>query len=1432
MRAVTPSGGSIELGTLQTGPVIGITDYSRRATDDFGVTTIVERGFARTLSVRLAVPIDAVDQLQRDLAALRAQSVDWIADDAIESLQVEGFFKDFSIDLATPPISYCSLSIEGLTEDAVASATAPHGVAPNGQASTLRLLRPIDVTSANLTTSSVAETDHAEWSVGTSYALGARVIRAASHRIYESLVAGNIGNNPITAADKWLDTGPTNRWAMFDQAVGTVTSAAGSIAVTIAIGSVDAVALLDVVAATVRVRAGGYDRTLAVSGGTVSFLDLDGASGPVIVTISGPGTVSAGTLLVGDLIDLGVTEASPTAGITDFSRKTIDDFGAVTIVQRAWVKRMTAAALIRTDAIDAVASAVAAARARPCLWIGQAAMDTLTIYGFFKDFSIEAGETLSKLSLSIEGLSTAARVRTLEAALGIDDLIAAVAAAQSTADSAAAQIESAADDGVLDRKEKSSILVPRDATLEAVWSYLDAQGAIAGASVASARSTAAAARMAWQVYRNSLSPAWNNDTLDTAIVRATFVGKLNDYDFALDLLADALRQYAGTIASWGGVSGSGRPEDNSTRNDDGANMLFAPHDPAGWGFANGASLANLGTGRPLLANSARLAGGFHQVFWSSGRRIQVTPGDVLWFRHTAGRDSSVTSGTDNVRGGLLRFNSAGTQLADGTDIPGSAISASEITPGQYVTRYGKVTIPEGVAFVQTYSVRIGSSGGSFYVAEPFLNRFEPGATVTSTNVAAAITGQGFLATQDSVDLATRVTGTLPVVNADPGLQNSYITYDGLGGGDVGLQDEIYFGSAYLREVSGGSVASLGAFKTSIGTAAAVAGQGAFATLSSVSYGSSFLTGFGGLAPREDIVYGDGYLKETSGGPTATLANFKTSIGTAAAISGQAATATSSDFSVITGATKPANSATVGSRAGTNLFRSDGTTVMSQAEVRTVEGTASAISGQAPTATSSDFSVITGATKPANNATVGATWGSNLSGRPTWATDTITAGGVPVLQAGYIYRGNGDNTSNIYDFFPSTTGADRTSGATAAAIAGQQWAATNGTQALTDNRFVAAGANGFVNSALTSTLAGWQTVGWYSGGTNATGVIATGGRNLSGYFGRRNVAWVRWQKASGTLSTGEYFFGPSSRGFSGDTAELYRYGLPVKNGDRVYVSGRFAIHGGANAKVRVRLWSETGALITEADGYGTFADARLGGPTGVNGDGYAFVECFFAVPAGCAYATWGCYAFASGGQGDIYLFAADPVMSVIPAGQVAGVPYVPGSPDRAADATVENTAAAIAGQGALATLNAISLATQATGKIPDGRSLSGSNNFGIRALSAVGAITDYVSGGDPYISIAASTFYGDWGGSVTYPAANFGPVSYGDTFYIWRNVTNVDGAGSSYGCTPYASDILGAGKVYLGKITVRSSSGAGGTTGTRAGTVVTGTGGGSSGYNIP
>jgi hypothetical protein len=399
--------GTVDIGQTETGLTIGITDYSRRVTDDFGVTTVVPRGFSRQLSARLGVPSDDVDALQQLLAGLRATPATWVADDRFASLSVRGFYKDFSLDLAAGGLSYCTLTIEGLldSEDLDDTGADP---APEGQLSTLWLLQPETITDAVLTSSSVAEADHAEWSAGTVYPMGARVIKAATHRIYESTAAGNVGADPAGSSGKWLDVGPTNRWAMFDQALGTVTSAAGSIIVSLDVDAVSAVALLDVVAATVRVEAAGYDRTIAVGEGAVTFLDLPAGTSAILVTVTGAGTVSVGTLLAGPLVALGVTEASPTAGITDYSRKETDDFGEVTVVERAWAKRMSTRSLIRTAALDDAVSRITAVRTRPSLWIGEAGTDSLTIYGFFKDFSIEVGETVSKLSLTVEGLSKAA----------------------------------------------------------------------------------------------------------------------------------------------------------------------------------------------------------------------------------------------------------------------------------------------------------------------------------------------------------------------------------------------------------------------------------------------------------------------------------------------------------------------------------------------------------------------------------------------------------------------------------------------------------------------------------------------------------------------------------------------------------------------------------------------------------------------------------------------------------------------------------------------------------------------------------------------------------------------------------------------------------------------------------------------------------------
>lgn len=409
---VTTDTDTINLGTTASAPTIGITDYSRRVTDDFGVTTVVERGFSRRLSVRLSVPFERVDTIQRQLAALRATAATWVAGEGPQALTVRGFYKDFQVDVQSPPVSSVTLTVEGLAE----TTTAPDdGTDPAATgASTLRVLVPATIGDAQLASSSVPEDDAPTWVSGTTYPIGSKVIRA--HRVWENGAAA-AGDDPLTLDGKWLDTGPTNRWAALDQALGTATTRMGSIVFMIAnAGPIGAVALLDVTGAMIRVQAPGYARDQPVAAGPITFLDLPDAT-TVTVTITGPAHVSVGTLLVGRLRGLGVTEAAPTAGITDFSRKDVDEFGEVTVVERAWAKRMAARALIRTDAVDQVFNRVAAVRALPCLWIARAGMDALTIYGFWREFQIEHGRNVSKLSLSIEGLSEAAKLKPIAGAV-------------------------------------------------------------------------------------------------------------------------------------------------------------------------------------------------------------------------------------------------------------------------------------------------------------------------------------------------------------------------------------------------------------------------------------------------------------------------------------------------------------------------------------------------------------------------------------------------------------------------------------------------------------------------------------------------------------------------------------------------------------------------------------------------------------------------------------------------------------------------------------------------------------------------------------------------------------------------------------------------------------------------------------------------------
>jgi len=298
----------------------------------------------------------------------------------------------------------------------------------------MKVIRPTEIVEAMLESSTVAEPDAGEvaWSSVTAYTVGQQVVRTTTHRKYERLVAGTTATAPESDTTNWLDVGPTNRWAMFDDQTSTVTSDTGPLEVTLAPGTINSVAALDVVGAdiTVTVTDGAsgptvYEQTITLDDAVITdwyqyvwepfaqrteaiFSGIPNyADCRVIVSITGS-TASCGTLIVGVPFDLGNVEGEPKIGIIDYSRKETDDFGVTTFVQRAYKKTLECRMVMPRAQLAAAYKVISGLRATPCVWVTSEdpALSPLIVYGFFTDFSITVAYVSHVLcSLEIEGLT-------------------------------------------------------------------------------------------------------------------------------------------------------------------------------------------------------------------------------------------------------------------------------------------------------------------------------------------------------------------------------------------------------------------------------------------------------------------------------------------------------------------------------------------------------------------------------------------------------------------------------------------------------------------------------------------------------------------------------------------------------------------------------------------------------------------------------------------------------------------------------------------------------------------------------------------------------------------------------------------------------------------------------------------------------------------
>lgn len=108
-------GQSLLVGAAVYGATVGIQDYSRKVTDEFGNSSVVQRAFAKRATFKVAVAGSKIDAVVAFLASIRASPCVYKGTDQYASTYIYGFYKDFRQGIDHPGLGYLNIDIEGLT---------------------------------------------------------------------------------------------------------------------------------------------------------------------------------------------------------------------------------------------------------------------------------------------------------------------------------------------------------------------------------------------------------------------------------------------------------------------------------------------------------------------------------------------------------------------------------------------------------------------------------------------------------------------------------------------------------------------------------------------------------------------------------------------------------------------------------------------------------------------------------------------------------------------------------------------------------------------------------------------------------------------------------------------------------------------------------------------------------------------------------------------------------------------------------------------------------------------------------------------------------------------------------------------------------------------------------------------------------------------
>lgn len=304
----------------------------------------------------------------------------------------------------------------------------------------MKILKPFKTFAGTTTLTSNITITETAWTAGTYSAGTKRYVTTAGYEydFFEALTSTS--DNPVdgflATPQTWKRLGKINKYSMFDLRQGTQSVFLNEIEITIrsTIEMLEALVILNVEAERVEVEITG-DTEGQIYYTDISLIDYSGltdwysfyfdpqialndyvfADIPAISdvdirvrfynTVLG-NNVKVGELALGSVLNIGQTLLEPTISINDYSRKEFNDAtGTYDIEERTFQKVGSFTCIADTNRVSFIQRELAKIRATPTIFIGEATIGALIIFGFYKSFDIIVSNiNTSTINIEVNGL--------------------------------------------------------------------------------------------------------------------------------------------------------------------------------------------------------------------------------------------------------------------------------------------------------------------------------------------------------------------------------------------------------------------------------------------------------------------------------------------------------------------------------------------------------------------------------------------------------------------------------------------------------------------------------------------------------------------------------------------------------------------------------------------------------------------------------------------------------------------------------------------------------------------------------------------------------------------------------------------------------------------------------------------------------------------